>query len=432
MNGITRISVKGFKSIAEERSIEIRPLTILAGANSSGKTSIMQPLLMMKQTLDATYDPGPILIEGPNIKFTLIDQFLSKVNNNLVDAFKIEIEVDKTNYMSEVFRRNPESGIDVEEINYFDNKTLTFKLRPFMEQNEIIAAMPKEFYRNFKKMNFQFRIERKRFFLKAIGTSSGKEIGSGITFDPGPDLNKYIENIQKIIHLPALRGNPERTYKTVGVGVGPLFLGRFENYIASIINHWKSIQDPRLQMLATNLELLGLTWKVEIRPVNDTNAEILVGRLIHKKDKDFEDFVSIADVGYGVSQTLPILVALLVAEPGQLVFIEQPEIHIHPKAQTAMSQILADAAQRGVNVVVETHSSLLLLGIQSLVAENRLPCKKVMLHWFERRENDGITDVSSTELDDAGAFGNWPEDFADVQLNADIRFIRASESHLEE
>ena len=72
--GITRISVKGFKSLAEECSIEIRPLTILAGANSSGKSSIMQPLLMMKQTLEASYDPGALLIAGPNVLFTSTEQ----------------------------------------------------------------------------------------------------------------------------------------------------------------------------------------------------------------------------------------------------------------------------------------------------------------------------------------------------------------------
>jgi hypothetical protein len=63
--GITGITVGGFKSIATSQSIEIRPLTILAGANSSGKTSFLQPLLLLKQTLEAPYDPGPLLLDGP-------------------------------------------------------------------------------------------------------------------------------------------------------------------------------------------------------------------------------------------------------------------------------------------------------------------------------------------------------------------------------
>ncbi len=68
--GISAISVRGFKSLANACRFEIRPLTILAGANSSGKSSAIQPLLLMKQTLDATYDPGPLRLDGPNVRFT--------------------------------------------------------------------------------------------------------------------------------------------------------------------------------------------------------------------------------------------------------------------------------------------------------------------------------------------------------------------------
>ena len=90
--GITKISVSGYKSIRDERHIEIRPLTILAGANSSGKSSIMQPMLLMKQTLDANYDPGQLLLNGPNIRFTQFEQFLPVETGNpdtLVAGFEI-------------------------------------------------------------------------------------------------------------------------------------------------------------------------------------------------------------------------------------------------------------------------------------------------------------------------------------------------------
>src|SRR5438132_7037139 len=78
-SAITEIQVAGFKSISDEQSIEIRPLTILAGANSSGKSSMMQPLLLLKQTLEASYDAGPLLLNGPNVKFTSADQLLSRL-----------------------------------------------------------------------------------------------------------------------------------------------------------------------------------------------------------------------------------------------------------------------------------------------------------------------------------------------------------------
>src|SRR6476646_3274266 len=73
---LTKITVAGFKSIGPERSIDVRPLTILAGANSSGKSSIMQPLLLLKQTLEAPYDPGALLLDGPSVRFTNFEQML--------------------------------------------------------------------------------------------------------------------------------------------------------------------------------------------------------------------------------------------------------------------------------------------------------------------------------------------------------------------
>ncbi len=75
--GITEITVAGFKSITTKQSIEIRPLTILAGANSSGKSSMIQPLLLLKQTLEETFDPGAILLSGANLRFSSVDQFLT-------------------------------------------------------------------------------------------------------------------------------------------------------------------------------------------------------------------------------------------------------------------------------------------------------------------------------------------------------------------
>jgi hypothetical protein len=94
--GITQISVSGYKSINREQSIEIRPLTILAGANSSGKSSIMQPLLLLKQTLEADYDPAdPLLISGPNVKFTSTDQLLSWTGTGKrANTFYVGVGVD--------------------------------------------------------------------------------------------------------------------------------------------------------------------------------------------------------------------------------------------------------------------------------------------------------------------------------------------------
>jgi predicted ATPase len=131
-------------------------------------------------------------------------------------------------------------------------------------------------------------------------------------------------------------------------------------------------------------------------------------------------------VGFGVSQALPVVVALLAASPGQIVYIEQPEIHRHPKAQTAMADLLVAAANRGVRVVAETHSALLLLAIQTALAKGKIAPSAVKLHWFQRDEQ-GCTKVTSVDPDEKGRFGDWPEDFATTELEAENRYLDAVE-----
>src|SRR2546426_8430493 len=93
-SGITQVAVRGFKSLVEERAVEIGPLTLLAGANSAGKSSIMQPLLLMKQTLEATYDAGTFLLNGPNVRFTSVEQFLSRTAKaGRTSGFRVAIQV---------------------------------------------------------------------------------------------------------------------------------------------------------------------------------------------------------------------------------------------------------------------------------------------------------------------------------------------------
>ena len=137
----------------------------------------------------------------------------------------------------------------------------------------------------------------------------------------------------------------------------------------------------------------------------------------------------VADVGLAVSTVLPVLVALIQAEPGQLVYIDQPDLHLHPSAQVLIAQMLANAANRGVRLVIETHSSLLLQGILTCVAKGSITPEKVALHWFARDE-EGVTSVTTANIDAEGRFGDWPSDFDDVELKATNDYLDAMETKL--
>ena len=137
--------------------------------------------------------------------------------------------------------------------------------------------------------------------------------------------------------------------------------------------------------------------------------------------------VSIADVGFGVSQALPALVALLAAPRDGLVYIEQPELHLHPNPQVKLAHIFAQMANAGgASIVVETHSSLLIREIQTLVAEGQLDPKIVSLNWCSRDPKTGATTVTQAGLDKDGTYGDWPIDFDDVALESERRFLDAT------
>lgn len=424
--GISALSVRGFKSLANACRLEIRPLTILAGANSSGKSSAIQPLLLMKQTLDATYDPGPIRLDGPNVRFTSAAQLLSTVpGSQSCREFEIGLEIGKGIKFEGTYRQG-DQGFEIAKTVYEDGiKERSLILHPKMKQKAIEDIIEKSgdlFLLVAKEdRNPVFKIIPERCFLEASFAFAFPEEESlwSTSFN-----SPFARHISKLIHVPGLRGNPLRTYQTTATGTE--FPGTFENYVASVITNWQRSKDERLQKLSAFLKTLGLTWKVVAEQINDTQVELRVGRLPRSTRGGARDLVNIADVGFGVSQVLPVLVALLAAETGQLVYLEQPELHLHPRAQTALAEILADAADRGVRVVVETHSPLLLTAIQTLVAEDKLAPEKVKLHWFTRKE-DGITEVSSADLDEAGAFGeDWPEDFADVSLQVESAYLDAA------
>jgi hypothetical protein len=408
-DGITRIAVEGFKSIAKRQEIEIAPLTILAGANSSGKSSIMQPLLMLKQTLEATYDPGPLMINGPNLTFTRTKELLSNVNGKSTDRLRIEIATETLGF-DVTFLKKQSPGFElVEETYRFLDSSLT--LRPDMTAEELRRALSK--FEPVKQIaHLVTGVIPKRFFLdlKRDDWSRPLSLGYG---------SEYVGDI---IHVPGLRGSRRRTYSETGTG--PHFPGTFDNYVGSIILAWQKESTNGPEVLVDDLQRTGMARNVLARQSTDVEIEVYVALDDLPRRVD-----NIADVGFGVSQVLPVLVALRVAEPGRLVYLEEPEIHLHPSAQTKLADVLAGAAKRGVRVVAETHSSLLLRAIQTLVAKGDLDPDLVRLHWF-KRDAEGVSQVNSAKPDANGAFGDWPEDFGDVALESEQRYLDAVEDRL--
>jgi len=448
---ITKITVRGFKSICDRQEVEIRPLTLLAGANSSGKSSLMQPLLLLKQTLEAPSDPGALLLDGPNVRFTKAEQMFSRGEpvygrGEPVTDFSVRMELSYGQSLELTFKWEKEVGFNVASMEFpvsmmfprwmnlagwkkIAEKGLHVHLDREMSSEDIQKNLPSRVVQSYNRVlrneeteTPTWSVRRDRCFLALELSGTADRHGHALSVYSGWD---FVPHLKGLIHLPGLRGNPERTYPKYSTG--PMFPGNFADYVASVITEWQKQGDPRVKELGKALEDMGLTWKVEAKHVDDTQVELRVGRLTHSKRGGAHDLVSIADVGFGVSQCLPVVVALIAAQPGQLVYLEQPEIHLHPLAQRKLAHVIKRATEKGIVAIVETHSALLLKEIQTLVAKGELDKDIVKLHWFQRQE-DGRTKITSADLDENGAFGPWPEDFDEVELDAEKDYLDAVES----
>ena len=125
--------------------------------------------------------------------------------------------------------------------------------------------------------------------------------------------------------------------------------------------------------------------------------------------------------GFGLTQILPIIVAVMSASENDVVLIENPEVHLHPAGQALMGQLLADVARAGVQVLVETHSDHVLNGVRRAVRTKRLSPEQVAIHFFRPRSGDDAQ-VLSPVLDASGNLDHWPEGFFD-QFDKDASYF---------
>lgn len=434
---IEEIRVQGYKSLVDA-TLHVRPLTLLAGTNSSGKSSIMQPLLLIKQTMEAPYQPaGALVLDGAHVQAETAGELVSKVA-----TYKPKTEVELEIIGSEVIHDKVDAEPGMMSMIY-----------AAVEQKfEIIYQKATDSKQKYFGLSGASRRKEKvaQWLYKELGAFDDKILGEDIeeitSFVNGFLQLKFTDNTGRIIahvqpsallensisgimHIPGLRRAPYRSYSATTFR--NQIKGTFDFYTAGTISQWQQQNDSgSLSQLNEYLQRLGLTSAVKAKVKNANEIELSVNRLPVsnrrglKKFEKKSEMVNIADVGIGVSQVLPILVALIAAQEGQIVYVEQPELHLHPRAQVAMGELLAEAANRGVRVIVETHSSLLLLTVQTLIAQGKIANTDVGLHWFTR-DAKGASQVQYVVPDGDGAYGEWPEDFSEIELKAQDAYLTA-------
>ena len=155
-----------------------------------------------------------------------------------------------------------------------------------------------------------------------------------------------------------------------------------ENTIAAILSArnrkislgYKQRTKPLQEIVASELKKMGLIEAFEVNPISRKRQEYEV----KVRTKGSKDSVDLPDVGFGISQVLPVLVQCFYAPPGSIIVMEQPEIHLHPRAQSALADVMIDVINsrengedRNIQLVIETHSEHFLRRLQRRIAEER-------------------------------------------------------------
>ena len=350
---IRELHLQNFKCF-EDQKFRLRPLTLLTGLNGTGKSSVLQSLLLLRQS----YQRG------------LLQTYALALNGDLVS---IGTGLDALFEGAKLFE-----GSEREEI----------RIEIFAEETELTAG---------------WRFD----YAKDADTLQVKD-GSPPEGHPIYSIDLFTEFFQ---YLQAERVGPRRFFDISNiVGYHANMLGSKGEYTASFLA--TSVRTGLLQSVESWLGLISPGVRINLTSVRNMDIVGLEYAFAVGNQVTSNNYRS-TNVGFGITYALPIIVSALESKPGTLLLIENPEAHLHPRGQAAMGRLLALAASSGIQVLVETHSDHVLNGIRVAVHDGELKPEDVQIHFFQKREEDGRSEVISPQIDRDGRLDQWPEGFFD-------------------
>ena len=534
---LTGIGLRNFKAFGDEmQEAPLSKITLIYGPNSGGKSSIIQALLLLKQSLSNSYTDNPRMLM-PRGVFADLGSFRSlihkheeerelgigvsynvhttsdKIAENTIEmAFsdsKGSAELSEVSFqisyrdrllLDSVLNRSPNRDIDLGQETYYYpdvqswtgklsvanvyenhpigwlhilNPSLTENFLPRLALSEMRNLREEEIRRQGRSRSV--RLRRAVRWAETLESDVQDEITSYIDEMELPDMVEWIESVNPrwdewdiraaatdVIHqsvesftLPRqvdtmelygsqiqalapenivedyerqlrlvdyigpLRSAPERLYRLSSVESDSIGIqGEFSanvlyrnNRIKKRVNFW------------FNRRRLDIPYELDVIRLGD--AELSGEHItIALYDKRTKTQVTLADVGYGINQLLPVIIEGIASKEGSIICVEQPEIHLHPRLQANIADLMIDtiANERGKRKqwIVETHSELLITRIQRRIREGKIKSEDISVLYVDPSDDNGVegSAILRLEMDENGDFiDHWPHGFFDEAFN---------------
>lgn len=418
---LTKLRLKNFKSWDKrlwDEGIRLAPISLFLGPNSAGKTSILQAPLLLKQTFESSDRALDLNFGGQHTDLIDLGSFDSIIHRNEAKSelglgFTLKVQLPDPAFISyEATYQTITGGSPalhrLELGHKRQNRVYTSTRQakggylleaPEYESKEIAGRVDaKRTYQPERSLSFSSDA------LDALGPRLAEEV---------QDFSKHIRQyFAQIAYLGPLREPPGRSYMWSGSVQGDL--GRRGEYavhalLASLNTHTKQKQGQEggknwlVDRVSYWLKKLGVADGLVLERQGTRHYELMVVRGTQR--------ANIVDVGFGVSQVLPILVLSYLVPRGSTIITEEPEIHLHPLAQSGLAELIAEVAMtRQVQFLVETHSEHLFRRLQTLIASEQLSANACRLYFVDQ-QSSSCANLTGLELDDFGRVSNWPKHF---------------------
>ena len=496
MGMLKSISLENYKCFKDETTIDIAPLTVLCGVNSSGKSSILKSLLMLKQTSDSRLSEPTVIFSGnlvdcgtfndviydgsstSNTEFTLKNCF--ELNNHKLVKTGVFIKRQDANDFNELRRmysgvkgliRKFVFNIEIivsrndDRINEFSKyiinnkiKSYTISISAYGDNGEI---RPCKGYIKFEDSGLNHKNphylswenipgfeKATKHFNKYICTCTfnGLFISNVFDYAMPNGVKSIIPNIlsifriaanqyNNIFHIAPLRNTPERTYIIKGnvdtVGI----YGENTSVLLAKIKNTPIVTDmycPWTNKL--NLDENGYVYSDYHSIIQQWLDYFEIGKLEVCGGENSTVTLklgnhNIADIGFGMSQILPIITQGIYMDKEQTLLIEQPEIHLHPKMELQMADFLIALANTGRNIIIETHSDHIKNRLLRRIIEDdtRSLCKNISLYFIEKytTNEETFSKKQTISISDEYGIKDIPNGFFDQAAKEQLELMKA-------